>query len=171
MRSVCKIDQYINKNMGKFIIVILLLILAASILVPLFMGIWFLIKNAYRYKYVAPKQRKMFNQLVKGDYVWRVDEDGITYFTVDKIKYVFDYNNDIRKIEIHYSAYNYIDLKPEAAKTFKLGNWHTIKAAAELEYKKIKAKKDEAILGVTSCTIEDIKKASEKLIKQLESTN
>ena len=158
--------------MGKIIIVILLFILAASFLVPLFMGIWFLIKSVYHYKYIAPNQKKMFNQLVKGDYIWRVDEDGVTHFTVEKVKYDFDSNKQVSKIKIYYgnAFLDYIETYPGAAKSFNFGNWYTIKAAAELEYNKIKNKKDEAILGVTSCTTEEIKKASEKLIKQLEST-
>ena len=177
MRSVCKIDQrynekikisinqYINKNMGKIIIIILLLILAAIILAP----IGYLIK----YKYVAPNQKKMFNQLVKGDYLWCVDEDGVTHYTIYKIGYDFNRNtNTVRTIKIYYyTDYNYIQITPEAAKSFKFGKWYTIKAAAELDYKNQENKRNEAILGVTSCTTEEIKKASEKLIKQLESTN
>ncbi len=156
--------------MEKIIVFIVSFILAASILVPLFMGIWFLIKNAYRYKYVAPNQKKMFNQLIEGDYVWRVDEDGVTHFTVEKVKYDFDSNKQVSKIKIYYgnASLDYIETYSGFAKSFNFGNWYTIKAAAELEYNKIKNKKDEAILGVTSCTTEDIKKASEKLIKQLE---
>ena len=156
--------------MEKIIIAILLLILAASILVPLFMGICFLIKSAYRSKYVAPNQKKMFNQLVNGDYIWRVDEDGVTYFTVDKIKYDFDYNKQINKIKIYYGDgfHDCVEIKPDAAKVFNFYNWYTIKAAAEVEYRKQESKRNEAILGVTLSTPEDIKKASEKLIKQLD---
>ena len=38
----------------------------------------------------------------------------------------------------------------------------------EVEYRKQESKRNEAILGVTLSTPEDIKKASEKLIKQLD---
>lgn len=156
--------------MGKIVIVILILISAASILVPLFIGIWFLIKSAYRYKYVAPKQKKMFNQLVKGDYIWRVDEEKVRYFTVERVEYDFDYKKQINKIKIYYgdSFHDCVEMKPDAAKSFIFCNWYTIKAAADLEYRKEESKRNEAILGVTSSTPEDIKKASEKLIKQLD---
>lgn len=137
--------------------------------IPLIYGLYLLIKSIYRYKFVAPKQRKMFNQLVKGDFLWRVGENGVTYFTVDKVKYNLNRNEDaISKLKIYYADYDYVEMTPETAKTFKFNNWHTIKDAAELEYNKIKAKRNEAILGVMECTPEDVKKASDKLIKQLE---
>ena len=138
--------------------------------IPLIYGLYLLIKNIYRYKFVAPKQRKMFNQLVKGDFLWRVGENGVTYFTVDKVKYNLNRKEDtIRGLKIYYSDYDYIEMTPEAAKTFKFNNWHTIKTAAEVEANALKCKRNEAILGVMECTPEDVKKASDNLIKQLES--
>lgn len=141
----------------------------ALFVIPLLYGLYLLIKSIYRYKFVAPKQRKMFNQLVKGDFLWRVGENGVTYFTVDKVQYVLNRSSDaIREIKIYYADYDYIEMTPYTAKSFKFGAWHTIKTAAEVEANTLKAKRNETILGVMKCTPEDIKKASEKLIKQLD---
>lgn len=141
----------------------------ALFLIPLLYGLYLLIKSIYRYKFVAPKQRKMFNQLVKGDFLWRVNKNGVTCFTVDKVKYDLNRSSDtINKIKIYYADYDYIEMTPNTAKTFKFGAWHTIKTAAEVEANALKCKRNEAILGVMECTPEDVKNASDNLIKQLE---
>ena len=148
---------------------IFLILLGLLIVIPIIGCITWVLYEEHRYRTKGSNQKLMFNELSKGDYIWSVTSNGITYYTVDKVLYFFDNNqhHDITRMKIYYGEWDYIELQASAAKSYKQGKWHTNKKAAELEYKRIQEARNEGISNFKGATSQEIKKAQDELIKQL----
>jgi hypothetical protein len=147
-------------------IVILLILLTIS---PILWWIYEVIKYEYKRKF----QFLMFNQIEKGDYVWKLVGANITPIKVESVSYGFDKNNNITKIRLYFdSRWDSITILPDSARTFKIengdGEYYTIFEHAEAkrlftEIKRIKSRNDLLIN-----TDEDIKIAIHEELKNIE---
>ena len=125
--------------------------------------------NKHRYKTKGSNQKLMFNELSKGDYMWSITNQGIEYVKIVKIRYFFDGDHrSIVRLRIYWGEWEYIDIPAHEAKTFKYGKWHTVKQAAELEYKRLENARNEGISKFKGVNSEDIEKAQKKLLEQLD---
>ena len=125
------------------------------------------------YKYKKNHQFLMFNQIEKGDYIWKLIGDYIQPLKVTSVSYEFDRNNNISKIRICIeSIWERINISPDLARTFKLEDgtieYYTIFEHAEAkrlftEIKRMKSKDD----SLTN-TDEDIKIAINEELKNIE---
>lgn len=126
-----------------------------------------------KYKHKKKFQFLMFNQIEKGDYIWKLIGDYIQPLRVTSVSYEFDRNNNISKIRICIaSAWERINISPDLARTFKLEDgtieYYTIFEHAEAkrlftEIKRMKSKND----SLTN-TDEDIKIAIHEELKNIE---
>jgi hypothetical protein len=147
-------------------IVILLILLTIS---PILWWIYEVIKYEYKRKF----QFLMFNQIEKGDYVWKLVGANITPIKVESVSYGFDKNNNITKIRLYFdSRWDSITILLDSARTFKIengdGEYYTIFEHAEAkrlftEIKRIKSRNDLLIN-----TDEDIKIAIHEELKNIE---
>jgi hypothetical protein len=148
---------------------IFLTIMGLLIAIPIVGAIIWNAHDKHRYKTKGSNQKLMFNELSRGDYMWSVTNQGIDYVKIDKIRYFFDGDHrNIVRFRIYWGEWDYIDIPAHEAKTFKHGKWHTIKQAAELEFKRIETARDEGISSFKGATPEDIKNAQKKLLEQLD---
>lgn len=147
---------------------IFLIILAIVIIVPLAGALIWIAYDEHRYRTKGSRQNLMFNELSKGDYIWFVNNQGVTYRKVKHIKYIFRSDNrHIDRIKIYYGDDEYVEVYASEAKSFKHNGCHTVKQAAELEYKRIENARNESISDFKGATSEDIEKAQKKLLEQL----
>ena len=113
------------------------------------------------------KQIKLFNQLKKGDFVWYVHEDQLHYRFVKQVKYIF-VGTKVKEIKIYFhGGYSHLSLTPDRAKTYRFGNYYTIKYEAKVEANHIKMKRQESIDSVKMTTAEDISKAANAVVNHV----
>ena len=113
------------------------------------------------------KQIKLFNQLKKGDFVWYVHEDQLHYRFVKQVEYTF-IGTKVKYIKIYFHGeYEHLDLTPDMAKTYRFGNYYTIKDEAKVEANHIKMKRQESIDRVKMATAEDISKAANAVVNHV----
>ena len=145
---------------------ILLILLTIS---PILCWIYDIIKYEHKKKF----QFLMFNQLEKGDYIWKLVGTEITPIKVKSVSYRFDENNNMTKIRLDFdSGWELMTISPDLARTFKLEDgtieYYTIFEHAEAkrlftEIKRMKSKDD----SLTN-TDEDIKIAINEELKNIE---
>jgi hypothetical protein len=133
----------------------------------------------------AKKKHPMFNQLKKGDYVWRVCADELKPLRVRKVCYDFKYgSNEIEYICIDLEdTYNILRINPVYAKRFLFEDgtikYYTIYEEAETVASLTKIKREREINRVTSVSVdefskklnshvESLKKLGEDTLKELE---
>lgn len=146
--------------------VILLILTAIS---PILLWVYEVIAYKYKKKY----QFLMFNQIEKGDYIWRLVGTNIRPIRVKSVSYIFDENNNMTKIRLDFdSGWELMTISPDLARTFKIeigdGEYYTIFEHAEAkrlftEIKRMKSKDD-----LLTNTDEDIKIAIGKELKNIE---
>lgn len=125
------------------------------------------------YKHKKKYQFLMFNQIEKGDYIWRLVGTNIRPIKVESVSYMFDENNNITKICIYFdSGWESMTISPDVARTFKIKigeeEYYTIFEHAEAkrlftEIKRMKSKNDSL-----ANTDEDIKIAIGKELRNIE---
>lgn len=139
---------------------------AIAILGGVLAGIKVLIREI-DYALNGDKQIKLFNQLKKGDFIWHVYEDQLHYRFVKQIEYIF-IGTKVKNIRIYfYGGYNHLNLEPDRAKTYRFGNYYTIKDEAKVEANHIKMKRQESIDSVKMTTSEDISKAANAVVNHV----
>ena len=153
----------------KAIIIACIVILILLTISPILCWIYEMIKHEYKKKH----QFLMFNQIEKGDYVWKLVGANITPIKVESVSYSFDKNNNIKKIRLYFdSRWESMTISPDSARTFKIknedGEYYTIFEHAEAkrlftEIKRMKSKNDSLIN-----TDEDIKIAIHEELKNIE---
>jgi hypothetical protein len=114
----------------------------------------------------------MFNQLEKGDCVWRLNRERLECYIVSYVDYNFHYRtNDVDEIHIHLrDTYHYLDIKIEAARAFVFtdydGTWYTL-------YEDAKARHDITVLerkrSIDKAKVVDAADFQNKLNKEIES--
>ena len=147
-------------------IIILLILLTIS---PI---LWW-IYEVITYRYKKNHQFLMFNQIEKGDYIWKLVGTKIIPIKVKSVSYHFDENNNIKYVLINFDSYlERIILTPNMSNTFRYGDkdgeYYTIFEHAEAkrlftEIKRMKSKDD--LLAITD---EDIKIAINEELKNIE---
>lgn len=146
--------------------VILLILLTIS---PILCWIYDIIKYEYKKKF----QFLMFNQIEKGDYIWKLVGTNIIPTKVKSVSYIFDENNNITKICIYFDSWwESMTISPDVARTFKIKRgeeeYYTIFEHAEAkrlftEIKRTKSKNDSL-----ANTDEDIKIAINEELRNIE---
>lgn len=121
----------------------------------------------------AKKQHLMFNQLKKGDFIWRVSGDWMKRMEVSGVEYHFDKHDIVDKIIIGLSGeYHQLHMRPDDAKSFtfkELGyTYYTILEEAKLMTDLTEAKRKKAIENAQSVETNDVTKKLNQEIKALE---
>ena len=126
------------------------------------------ISREVNYKLNAANQHLMFNQLKKGDFLWKVDGDRLTYRFIKDVEYVF-YGTKIRQIRIHFhGGYYTLDIEPENAKTYTYHNYYTLYGDAKAQADFIALKRQEAISNSKEATADDVLKATDAVTARIE---
>jgi hypothetical protein len=121
----------------------------------------------------AKKQHLMFNQLKKGDFIWKVSGDWMHRMEVSGVEYHFDGHDIVDKIIIGLSGeYHQLHMRPDDAKAFvfkELGyTYYTILEEAKLMADLTEVKRKKAIENAQSVDASDVTEKLNKEIKSLE---
>ena len=121
----------------------------------------------------AKKQHLMFNQLKKGDFIWRVSGDWMRRMEVSGVEYHFDRHDIVDKIIIGLSGeYHQLHMRPDDAKAFvfkELGyTYYTILEEAKLTTDLTEMKRKKAIENAQSVDTSDFADKLNQEIKTLE---
>jgi len=125
-------------------------------------------------KKARKEQHLMFNQLKKGNYVWKSYKGEITTFIVTLVKPNFNYKNECEGLVIYLENIDkeyltwYIDIDLNKSKSFNYDCYYTLFGEADITAKAVKSKMDKESLKVSSYTMDDIIKASEEVKERLE---
>jgi len=125
-------------------------------------------------KKARKEQHLMFNQLKKGNYVWKSYKGEITTFIVTLVKPNFNYKNECEGLVIYLENIDkeyltwYIDIDLNKSKSFNYDCYYTLFGEADITAKAVKRKMDKESLKVSSYTMDDIIKASEEVKERLE---
>ena len=126
------------------------------------------ISREVNYKLNAANQHVMFNQLKKGDFLWKVDGDRLTYRFIKEVEYIF-YGTEIRQIRIHFhGGYDTLDIEPEYAKTYTYHSYYALYGDAKAQADFIALKRQEAISNSKEVTADDILKATDAVTARIE---
>jgi len=124
-------------------------------------------------KKARKEQHLMFNQLKKGNYVWKSYKGEITTFIVTLVKPNFNYKNECEGLVIYLENIDkeyltwYIDIDLNKSKSFNYDCYYTLFGEADITAKAVKSKMDKESLKVSSYTMDDIIKASEEVKERL----
>lgn len=104
------------------------------------------------FKYIHKKkhQNKMFKELKKGDYIWKLCGDYMTPMRITGVTYYFDKQDNIQGIRIHTSDWMSLSLTPQEANTFKIKEgttteYYTIFVEAETKRQLTEMKRNKSI--------------------------
>lgn len=121
----------------------------------------------------AKKQHLMFNQLKKGNFIWKVSGNWMRRIEVSGVEYHFDRHDIVDKIIIGLSGdYHKLHIRPDDAKSFtfkELGyTYYTILEEAKLMTGLTEAKRKKAIENAQSVDANDVTEKLNQEIKALE---
>lgn len=121
----------------------------------------------------AKKQHLMFNQLKKGDFVWRVSGNWMRRIKVSGVNYHFDKHDIVDKIIIGLDGeYHQLHMRPADAKSFTFKElsytYYTILEEAKLMTDLTEAKRKKAIENAQSVDANDVTEKLNQEIKALE---
>lgn len=121
----------------------------------------------------AKKQHLMFNQLKKGDFIWRVSGDWMRRIEVSGVEYHFDGHDIVDMIIIGLSGeYHQLHMRPHDAKSFTFKElsytYYTIYKEAKLMTDLTEAKRKKAIENAQSVDANDVTEKLNQEIKALE---
>lgn len=125
-------------------------------------------------KKARKEQHLMFNQLKKGNYVWESYKGEITTFIVTLVKPKFNFENECKGLFIYLKNIDKeyltrcIDIDLNKSKSFNYNCYYTLFGEADITAKAVKSKRDKESLKASSCTMDDIIKASEEVKERLE---
>lgn len=152
--------------------IIILLIFTSPILLGVMVV---LLQNWYKNlvcNYHKKHQHRMFNQLKKGDYMWKLEGDFIYPCRISNVTYSFGNKDEVRTINIHFgSYYSTIRLKPEEARSFKyhdVYDYFTLFEEAETIRSLSEMKRKRSIEGITATSSQEVANALKKEIDTLE---
>ena len=142
-----------------------LIIIFSPVWVILIVAIYDII-NSSRDKIKYKKQRLMFNQLKKGDFIFKVSEDGVNIYKISSVNYKYDYKDSLESIEF-ISGYSRIKMLITYAKSFKYIDYYTIFEAANVKFEYIQSKKKKQLDKLQFTSNEEIASGVNKLIDEL----
>ena len=121
----------------------------------------------------AKKQYLMFNQLKKGDFIWRVSGDWMHRMEVSGVEYHFDRHDVVDKIIIGLSGeYHQLHMRPDDAKSFvfkELGyTYYTIYKEAEIVTNLSEIRRKKAIENAPSVDASEVASKLNEEIKVFE---
>ena len=143
-----------------------------AIIVTVILEIYKVFKENKRYKNACENQHLMFNQLKKGDYMWRVNEDKITAYKIIEVNYKFYHDSlheikfEIKSNECTWAFEHEVDVKN--AKSFKDGLYYLLYKEAKLSADACRRNKEKEIAKILQVTDEEIKAEADKVIERIE---
>ena len=105
----------------------------------------------YHFNYIRKKkhQNKMFKELKKGDYIWKLCGDYIKPMRITDVTYHFDKQDNIQGIHISTSDWMSLDLTPQETSSFKVKEgtteYYTIFVEAETKRQLTEMKRNKSI--------------------------
>jgi hypothetical protein len=130
------------------------------------------IYECFNHKHKKKHQHKMFKELKKGDYIWKLYGDYIEALRITKINYYFDKQDNIQEIHISTSDWTTIHLEPQQTNTFKLKEgtyeYYTIFKEAETKRMLTEMKRNKSINEFNTINQQDKINALNKEIKELQ---
>lgn len=109
----------------------------------------------------AKKQYLMFNQLKKGDFVWKVRDGFLTRDKVSDVEYHFDSNDNVYKITIRFvGEYHNLNIPMKIAKEFVYdvypAKYYTIYKEAEIVANLTEMRRKKAIENAQLVDVSDV---------------
>lgn len=109
----------------------------------------------------AKKQYLMFNQLKKGDFVWKVEDGFLTRYKVSGVEYHFDTNDNVYKITISFvGEYHKLNIPIKIAKVFVYdeftAKYYTIYKEAEIVANLTEVRRKKAIENAQSVDVSEV---------------
>ena len=130
------------------------------------------IYNGLSYIRKRKHQHKMFKELKKGDYIWKLCGDYMKPMRITDITYYFDKQDNIQGIRIHTSDWISLSLTPQQASTFKIKEgtteYYTIFVEAETKRQLISMKRNKSIEDFNTINQQDKINELNKEIQSLE---
>ena len=130
------------------------------------------IYECFNHKHKKKHQHKMFKELKKGDYIWKLYGDYIEALRITDITYYFDKQDNIQEIHISTSDWTTIRLEPKQTNTFKIKEgtyeYYTIFKEAEAKRMLTEMKRNKSINEYNVVNQEDKINALNKELKELE---
>ena len=139
----------------------------AIIFVPFFF-VFSCYKERTYLKTRGPKQHLMFNQLKKGDIIWKLYDGQLISYIVKNVEYLFSSTGKIRRVIIVIDDYNVIRLDENEAKSFKYMDYYTLYSEVNFAHKLINAKREKELQKFTSVSAAKIQKEADEAIKRIE---
>jgi hypothetical protein len=103
----------------------------------------------FNHTYKKKCQHKMFKELKKNDYIWKLCGDYIEPMRITEVRYYFDKQDDIQEIYISTSDWTTLHLKPQQTNTFKIKEgtveYYTIFVEAETKRQLTEMKRNKSI--------------------------
>ena len=162
--------------MSNFILAFIGTMLTTIVVLFISYSIVFLPGKLYKAKEKKARieQHLMFNQLKKGNYIWKVYKGEITTFIVTLVKPIFNDENECKgfyiyskNIDCEYLEMG-ISVDLNESKSFNYNCYYTLFGEADITAKAVKSKMDKESLKASSYTMDDIIKASEEVKERLE---
>ena len=154
---------------AKVIFIIIAVVCALSI--PLIL-LGDTIYNGLNYVRKKEHQHKMFKELKKGDYIWKLCGDYMKPLRITGITYHFDKQDNIQGIRIHTSDWMSLTLTPQQTSTFKIKEgtteYYTIFVEAETKRQLIEMKRNKSIDDFNTIDQQDKINELNKEIQSLE---
>lgn len=143
------------------------------IISPFFAAIvWFIYTKLYyeiSFRLKAKKQRLMFSQLKKGDFVWRLNGNMLDCFMVKKVNHTFHHDGTVKKMCIKLDGcYEEIKIDPKNVKSYEFEDYYTLMEDAVSRQKLILLKRKNEVEKLSKASPVEIKKAVDNVIKGLE---
>ena len=117
-------------------------------------------------------QHKMFKELKKNDYIWKLCGDYIEPMRITEVRYYFDKQDNIQGIHISTSDWTTLHLTPQQTNTFKIKEgtveYYTIFKEAETKRILTEMKRNKSINDFNTINQQDKINALNKEIKELE---
>ena len=151
------------------ICIVILMIIIISLPVVAFANI---IRDSLNYDHKKKHQHKMFKELKKGDYLWKLYGDYIEPMKITEVRYCFDKEDNIQEIHIYTSDWMSLHLEPQQTNTFKIkegtSEYYTIFKEAEAKRMLTEMKRNKSINDFNTINQQEKINALNREIQSLE---
>jgi hypothetical protein len=152
---------------GIFVLIVLTIALSVPVI-----AITKIICNILNYDHKKKHQHKMYKELKKGDYIWKLYGDYIEPMRITEVRYYFDKQDNIEEIHIFTSDWMSLRLTPRQTNTFKIeegtAEYYSIFVEAETRRQLTEMKRNKSINEYSVVNKEDKINALNKEINELE---
>ena len=151
---------------------ILILALMVALIAPVVIASVNIIYDNLNCNHKKKHQHKMFKELKKGDYIWKLYGDYIKPMKITEVMYYFDKQDNIEAIHISTSDWTSLHLEPKQTNTFKIkegtSEYYTIFKEAEAKRMLTEMKRNKNIKEFNTINQQDKINALNKELKELE---